>query len=94
MSKKKLSKKDEKLLNEIKNEVDGVIDANNSRQEKANNAEESVNKIQKEIDKYKSKNNIKDNDSNEEMLIKRKITIKKTNRSKSFFAWLFNNNEL
>lgn len=92
MAKTKISKKDDAIaLADIKNEIENVVKSNKkeeiSRNNKKKNAKKSVKNIKKELKRINS-------DSDDDLIIKRRIVIKNKKISRSFCSWLFNNREL
>lgn len=96
----KTQDKAEKILKNIKKELEILTELNNSSNKDFKKIKDILKEISEELKEFEESIETKENlnyidlNSEEDMKIKKKITIKNKKKSKSFSNWIFNNKEL
>jgi len=96
----KSQEKTQKILNNIKKELNELIDLNNSNDIEFDKIKKIINEMSNELKEVE--NNLKINDKSQiisydddnDMKVKKKVTVQNKKKSRSFARWLFNNKEL
>lgn len=98
---KKTQEKTEKLLKNMKNEIEELIKLNNETEVEFKKIKNIVKEISEELKEFEenieSKENLNliESGSEKDIKLKKKLTVKNTKKkSKSFSNWIFNNKEL
>lgn len=100
MPKAKTSQSDAQLLENIKKEVDELLDNSKPTKKEVKKTSKTIERLQEDLDRIESENLSKKEEKKRiiketnDYEIKKKIVIKKKRISDSFFKWLFNNYEI